>query len=97
MVRAFLDWFAERGWPVHAISLRGHGGSEGHEMLGQWGVDHYVADVMQVIDEIGEAPVLIGHSMGRFRGAEVSDASGVSCGGADVFRTPKDCSPARCR
>ena len=62
----FLDWFAERGWPVHAISLRGHGGSEGHEMLGQWGIDHYVADVMQVIDEIGEAPVLIGHSMGGF-------------------------------
>jgi pimeloyl-ACP methyl ester carboxylesterase len=62
----FLDWFAERGWPVHAISLRGHGGSEGHELLGQWGVDHYVADVMQIIHEIGEPPVLIGHSMGGF-------------------------------
>lgn len=62
----FLDWFAERGWPVHAISLRGHGGSEGHELLGQWGIDHYVADVMQVINEIGESPVLIGHSMGGF-------------------------------
>lgn len=24
----FLDWFSERGWPVHAVSLRGHGGSE---------------------------------------------------------------------
>ena len=62
----FLDWFAERGWPAHAISLRGHGGSEGHELLGQWGIDHYVADVMQVIQEIGESPVLIGHSMGGF-------------------------------
>ena len=30
----FLDWFSERGWPVHAVSLRGHGGSEGHESLG---------------------------------------------------------------
>lgn len=62
----FLDWFAERGWPAHAISVRGHGGSEGHELLGQWGIDHYVADVMQVIEELGEAPVLIGHSMGGF-------------------------------
>ena len=62
----FLDWYAERGWPAHAVSLRGHGGSEGHEQLGNWGIDHYVSDVMQVIEEIGEAPVLIGHSMGGF-------------------------------
>lgn len=62
----FLDWFSERGWPVHAVSLRGHGGSEGHESLGQWGIDNYVADVMQVIEEIAERPVLIGHSMGGF-------------------------------
>jgi non-heme chloroperoxidase len=62
----FLDWFAERGWPVHAISVRGHGGSEGHELMGQWGIDHYVEDVMQVVGELGEAPVLIGHSMGGF-------------------------------
>lgn len=62
----FLEWFAERGWPAHAISLRGHGGSEGLEQLGNWGIDHYVADVMQVVAELGEAPVLIGHSMGGF-------------------------------
>lgn len=62
----FLEWFAERGWPAHAISVRGHGGSEGHEALGQWGIDHYVADVMQVVEELGESPVLIGHSMGGF-------------------------------
>jgi len=62
----FLEWFAERGWPAHAISVRGHGGSEGHELLGQWGIDHYVADVMQVVEELGEPPILIGHSMGGF-------------------------------
>ena len=62
----FLDWFAERGWPAHAVSVRGHGGSEGHEQLGSWGIDHYVADVMQVVEELGESPVLIGHSMGGF-------------------------------
>ena len=62
----FLEWFAERGWPAHAVSVRGHGGSEGHEQLGNWGIDHYVADVMQVVEELGEQPVLIGHSMGGF-------------------------------
>lgn len=62
----FLDWFAEQGWPVYAVSLRGHGGSEGHDSLSLWGIDNFVADVMQVIEEIGEPPVLIGHSMGGF-------------------------------
>lgn len=62
----FLDWFAERGWPAHAVSVRGHGGSEGLDQLGNWGIDHYVADVLQVVEELGEAPILIGHSMGGF-------------------------------
>lgn len=62
----FLEWFAERGWPAHAVSVRGHGGSEGHEQLGNWGIDHYMADVLQVVEELGEAPILIGHSMGGF-------------------------------
>ena len=62
----FLEWFAERGWPAHAVSVRGHGGSEGREQLGNWGIDHYVADVMQVVEELGEPPILIGHSMGGF-------------------------------
>jgi len=62
----FLEWFAERGWPAHAVSVRGHGGSEGHDQLGNWGVDHYVDDVMQVIEELGQSPALIGHSMGGF-------------------------------
>ncbi|HZG68660.1 MAG TPA: alpha/beta fold hydrolase, partial [Herpetosiphonaceae bacterium] len=29
----FLDYFAERGYGAHALSLRGHGGSAGHERL----------------------------------------------------------------
>jgi pimeloyl-ACP methyl ester carboxylesterase len=62
----FLEWFAERGWPAHAVSVRGHGGSEGHEQLGNWSIDHYVEDVLQVVEELGQSPVLIGHSMGGF-------------------------------
>lgn len=34
----FLDWFAARGYPVHAVSLRGHGGSAGRERLNEFGL-----------------------------------------------------------
>jgi len=62
----FLDWFAARGWDCHAVSLRGHGGSEGRAMLHASGIDDYVADVASVVDGFGRQPVLIGHSMGGF-------------------------------
>ena len=32
-VRHFLPFFADRGYEAHALSLRGHGASEGHELL----------------------------------------------------------------
>lgn len=62
----FLDWFAARGWECHAISLRGHGQSEGHDDIHRFGIDDYVADVAHVAEEIAEQPILIGHSMGCF-------------------------------
>ncbi|MEO8487346.1 MAG: alpha/beta hydrolase [Betaproteobacteria bacterium] len=60
----FLPWFAERGWPAHALSLRGHGGSGGAGMLFATGLDDYAADVERVAGSLGEPPILIGHSMG---------------------------------
>ncbi|MEO8848782.1 MAG: alpha/beta fold hydrolase [Casimicrobiaceae bacterium] len=60
----FMPWFAQRGHPVHALSLRGHGGSDGHETLFGASVDDYVADVLRAIREIDREPILIGHSMG---------------------------------
>lgn len=60
----FLDWFAARGWPAHALSLRGHGGSAGAELLFASGLDDYAADVERVAGTLAEPPVLIGHSMG---------------------------------
>ncbi|WP_029006851.1 alpha/beta hydrolase [Azospirillum halopraeferens] len=60
----FLPWFAERGWEAHAVSLRGHGGSDGHDGLRWHGVSDYVEDVLATIDRLSEPPVLIGHSMG---------------------------------
>jgi non-heme chloroperoxidase len=60
----FLPWFAERGYPSYALSLRGHGGSGGYESLWMAGIDDYAADVERVAAGIGGAPVFIGHSMG---------------------------------
>jgi non-heme chloroperoxidase len=60
----FLAWFAARGFPVHALSLRGHAGSGGRARLHSFGLDDYVEDVGLVVDGLARPPVLIGHSMG---------------------------------
>jgi non-heme chloroperoxidase len=60
----FMPWFAQRGYATHAVSLRGHGGSDGHETLFGASVDDYAADVLRAVREIGGSPILIGHSMG---------------------------------
>lgn len=62
--RYFLPWFAARGYAAHALSLRGHGASGGHETLFVAGLDDYAADVERVAAGLGAPPVLIGHSMG---------------------------------
>ena len=60
----FLPWFAERGFPAHAVSLRGHGRSVGRERLHEFGLADYVEDLAQVAGSLERPPVLIGHSMG---------------------------------
>ena len=60
----FLPYFADHGYAAHAISLRGHGWSESNKSLKVLRLADYVADVAQAVDELGAAPVLIGHSMG---------------------------------
>lgn len=60
----FLGWFADRGWNAHALSLRGHGRSEGHAGLRWHSIADYVDDVVRTIDGFDTPPVLIGHSMG---------------------------------
>ena len=60
----FLDWFAARGHPAHAVSLRGHGGSPGRRELNDFGLAHYAEDVARAVAALPEPPVLVGHSMG---------------------------------
>lgn len=59
----FMPYFATHGFTSHALSLRGHGGSEGN--LTWASLDDYVQDLEAVVDQLGGGPViLIGHSMG---------------------------------
>ena len=60
----FLPYFAQHGYVSHALSLRGHGGSEGRERLRWTSLDEYISDVEQVADQMERPPILVGHSMG---------------------------------
>jgi pimeloyl-ACP methyl ester carboxylesterase len=55
---------AAQGWDCYAVSLRGHGGSGGHDGLRRWQLRDYEHDVMQAIVSLPQPPVLVGHSMG---------------------------------
>ena len=60
----FMPHFNTLGYHCHAIDLSGHGQSEGRERLNSYDLNHYAADVAQVVAGLAVPPVLIGHSMG---------------------------------
>lgn len=60
----FLPFFAARSYAVHAVSLRGHGGSDGRHSLLTTSLADYVEDVAAVAASLDSPPVLVGHSMG---------------------------------
>jgi len=62
----FLDWFAERGYEVHALSLRGHNGSPATSHVHGHTISDYLADVEAVTACLDQEPVIVGHSMGGF-------------------------------
>lgn len=60
----FLRYFADRGWTVKAVDLRGHGAAPGRKGLRWTRIADYVDDVAIAAGTMGSAPVVIGHSMG---------------------------------
>jgi pimeloyl-ACP methyl ester carboxylesterase len=60
----FLDAFAAAGFRAHALSLRGHGGSEGREWLKTFTLADYVADLRAALAAIDRPTVVVGFSMG---------------------------------
>ncbi|HNK64225.1 MAG TPA: alpha/beta fold hydrolase [Flavobacteriales bacterium] len=74
----FLPYFADAGYHVTALSLRGHAGSEGR-IQGSSIMD-YVHDVEQAAKTLPTPPVLIGHSMGGFIVQKVLERSSAPAG-----------------
>ncbi len=62
----FLDYFAANGFAAYALSLRGHGASEGHGQLRLVRARDFVEDIARVAAALPAAPILVGHSMGGF-------------------------------
>lgn len=57
-------YLAARGRVSVAVSLRGHGASEGREALAGTTLDDYVADARFALELLPQAPVVVGHSLG---------------------------------
>jgi pimeloyl-ACP methyl ester carboxylesterase len=62
----FLDYFVQHGYAAHALDLRGHGNSEGHDNLRWTRIADYVGDLADAVRQLPNPPVLVGHSMGSF-------------------------------
>ena len=62
----FRPVLAKAGYPCYAVSLRGHGGSDGRDHIDWHSINDYVDDLVKVVGQMDEPPVLIGHSMGGF-------------------------------
>lgn len=60
----FLRYFSRHGYPTHALSLRGHGASEGRERLRWASIADYVSDVAGAAAQLERPPIVVGHSMG---------------------------------
>lgn len=60
----FLPYFAQKGFHACALSLRGHGKSDGWEDLQKTSLADYVADVEKAVGRFDRQPVIVGHSMG---------------------------------
>jgi len=61
---SFLPYFAGLGYESYALSLRGHGKSEGRERIRQFGLGDFADDVDWAVKRIGAPVALIGHSLG---------------------------------
>ena len=60
----FLPYFARRGRAAAALSLRGHGASEGRAKLSEIRLQDYCTDVRRALAEFRDPPIVVAHSLG---------------------------------
>ena len=68
-----MPYLARQGFDVYAMSLRGHGTSGGVDRVEDAGFEDYVTDVLTVMAELPEAPILVGHSLGGLLARKVAE------------------------
>jgi len=92
----FMDYFAEQGIACKAMSLRGHGSSEGKNRLHTWCLSDYVEDVAQVVNEFERPPIIIGHSLGgmvlqkylaKYSSTDIQAVVLLSCSAFSLYKT----------
>jgi pimeloyl-ACP methyl ester carboxylesterase len=62
-----LDEAVKRGYRAISLDLRGHGDSD-WSPDGKYSMDRFVADVRQAVDHLGDAPIVVGASLGGLVG-----------------------------
>lgn len=62
----FLPYFADKGFDVFAVQLRGHGPKSKLNPLMYPGLNDYLKDIIKGIDSLERNPILVGHSLGAF-------------------------------
>lgn len=62
--RSFLPYFAGLGYESYALSLRGHGNSQGRERIRHFGLEDFADDVGWAVNRIDGPVVVVGHSLG---------------------------------
>ncbi|RJX26003.1 MAG: alpha/beta hydrolase [Acholeplasma sp.] len=62
--KGYLDYLETQGVFAYAMSLRGHGLSDGEDLVDHATMDDYVYDLIHVVEQLEEKPIVIGHSMG---------------------------------
>lgn len=80
----WLEFFAARGVPAHAVNLRGRAGSRPGTDLGRVSIADFADDASAVMKHLGSVAV-IGHSMGGLVAQKLAERGDVS---AAVLLTP---------
>ncbi len=62
--QAYAAYLAHRGWECWALDLRGRPPSGAGSRVGGFSLQDYAEDVVRVGQELGRAPVLVGHGLG---------------------------------
>lgn len=74
----FMPWFSARGYDCHAVSCRDHGQSRRTGRHKEWRLRDYVEDVRWATKQLGEAPIIAGHSLGGSIAQKLAADGGIA-------------------